>query len=324
MVRVVCVKRPGGVEELTVLERDLPEPGVGEVLIRQTAIGVNFLDIYHRTGLYPLPTPSTVLGVEGAGIVAALGSGVSNLQVGQRVAYAGPPIGAYASERLLPAVRAIPLPPTIPDEIAATAMIKGLTAHMLLTRTYTVTRGTTILVHAAAGGVGSFVTKWAKRLGATVLGTVGTEAKAAIARDNGADYVIVGRDADFVRSVQELTNNRGVDVAYDGIGGTTLQRTFQCVRRFGTVASIGQAGGEIPPLDIDQLGPGRALVLARPSVMAYSSEPETYRNAAADLWAMLQDGMTPTVSRSYPLVEVARAHEDLEAGRTIGSVFLVP
>jgi NADPH2:quinone reductase len=319
-----CVDKPGGVEELKALERDLPKPGAGEVLIRQTAIGVNFLDIYHRTGLYPLPAPSCALGVEGAGIVESLGPGVSTLQVGQRVAYAGAPIGAYASERLLPAARAIPLPPNIPDEIAATAMITGLTAHMLLLRTYVVTRGTMVLVHAAAGGVGSFVTKWAKRLGAVVFATVGSEAKAAIAKENGADHVIVGRGADFTRRVLKLTHNRGVDVAYDGVGGTTLQKTIECVRRFGTVVSIGQAGGPIPLLDIEHLGPARALVLARPSVMAYSSEPETYRQAAADLLQVLQDGLIPNIGRSYPLAEVAHAHADLESGRTVGSIYLVP
>jgi NADPH:quinone reductase len=324
MTRVVRLRKPGGIDELEVVDIAPSIPGAGEILIHQPAIGVNFLDIYHRTGLYPLSALPAVLGVEGAGIVAAVGPDVTILKVGDRIAYAGVPVGAYASERLLPAGRAIPLPAAISDEMAATALLKGLTAHMLLTRTYAVGRGTTLLVHAAAGGLGSLLTKWAKRLGAEVIGTVSSESKAEMARASGVDHVIVGRDSDFARGVLSLTNGRGVDVAYDGIGGTTLRKTFACVRRFGTIASLGQSAGPIPPLNGDELGPVRALTLSRPSVMAYSSEPESYQRGAADLFGMLQAGVAPTIGRRYPLEQAAQAHADLEVGRTTVSVFLVP
>jgi NADPH:quinone reductase len=322
MIRAVSFESPGGPEALHVIDVPLPEPSAGEVRIRHTAIGINFIDVYHRSGLYPLATRPAIPGVEGAGVVAALGPGVSGLKVGDRIAYAGAPVGAYASERLLPVWRAILLPPEVPDAIAGTSMIKGITAHMLLKRTYPVVPGTTILVHAAAGGLGTVLTKWAKRLGAKVIGTVGSEAKAEVAREAGVDELIVGRSADFVSSVLKFTDGRGVDVAYDGIGGATLLKTFAAVRRFGTVASIGQAGGPIPPVDVSELGPMRSLSLARPSVMAYTSEPETYQQAASEVIELLKSGISPAPGRSYSLEEAALAHADLEAGRTTGSIFM--
>jgi NADPH2:quinone reductase len=324
MVRRIELTVPGGVERLELVDRPLAAPGPGEIRLRHSAIGVNFIDIYLRSGLYPLPSLPAVLGVEGVGIVAAVGSGVATLRPGDRIVYAGAPVGAYAEERLLPAGRAIKLPATIADEVAVAAMVKGMTAHMLLTRTYPVGPGTTILVHAAAGGLGSFLAAWAKRRGAIVIGTVGSDAKAALARDAGADHVIVGRDADFVAAVATLTEGRGVDVAYDGIGGATLAKTLAAVRLFGTVASIGQTAGPIPPIAVEELGPRRSLSLARPSVMAYLGDAETYRRAAAELLAALADGLRPTIGRAYPLAEAAQAQADLEAGRTTGSIYLVP
>ncbi|WP_224360290.1 quinone oxidoreductase family protein [Hyalangium versicolor] len=324
MARVVHMKDPGGLETLEVAELSLPTPGPGEIRIRQAAIGVNFIDIYHRIGLYPLPSMPAVLGVEGAGVVTAVGTDVTTVGVGDRIAYACTPGGAYSSERLLPAWRAIPLPSSVTDEVAATAMVRGLTAQMLLTRVHPVGPGTTVLVHAAAGGLGSLLTKWAKRRGATVIGTVGSESKSAIAREAGADHIIVGRETDFAREVTAFTNGRGVDVAYDGIGGTTLLKTLDCVRPFGTVASIGQAGGPIPPLDVSEIGPRRSLSLARPSVLLYTRDPETYRSAAAEVFATLEEGVAPVIGRAYPLVEAAAAQADLEAGRTTGSLYLVP
>ena len=324
MARMIRMTKPGGTDVLELADVPLPAPGPGEILVRQSAIGINFIDIYHRTGLYPLPSMPAVPGVEGAGVVVAAGPGVAHVKPGDRIAYAGAPVGAYASERLLPAARAIPLPPAITDEVAAAAMVKGLTAHMLLTRVYRVEAGTWVLVHGAAGGLGSLLTAWAKRLGARVIGTVGSGAKADIARANGADHVIIGRDADFGREVAALTEGRGVHVAYDGIGGETLRKTLACVRPFGTVASIGQPAGPIPPIDVEELGPKRSLSLARPSIMAYISDTETYRRAAADVLAVLQDGIAPLIGRSYPLAEAAAAQADLEAGRTTGSLLLVP
>jgi NADPH2:quinone reductase len=324
MALVVRMTAPGGVEKLAVGEETVAAPGPGEILVHQTAIGVNFIDIYHRSGLYPLPALPAVLGVEGTGVVAAVGPDVIAPKLGERVAYAGAPIGAYASERLLPAWRAVPLPPSLDDPVAATALGRGLTAHMLMTRVHPVRPGTTILVHAAAGGLGTLLTKWANHKGATVIGTVGSEAKAAIARAAGADHLIVGRDADFVLAVMALTGGRGVDFAVDGIGGSTLAKTFACVRPFGTVASIGQSGGPIPAVPVDDLGPRRSISLARPSVMAYMNERQTYQQAAAEVIEAVCAGISPSLAKGYPLREAAAAQAELEAGRSTGCLYLVP
>lgn len=323
MIRAIHFVQPGGPEQLHASDIPVTEPAADEVRVRHTVIGVNFIDIYHRTGLYPLRTQPAIPGVEGAGVVTAIGARAQGVKVGDRVGYVGA-VGAYASERVLPAWRAIPLPDGVSDLIAGTSLMKGVTAHMLLKRTYAVTSGTTILVHAAAGGLGTVLVRWAKRLGATVIGTVGSDAKAKIAHDSSADHVIVGRDADFVATVMHLTGGSGVDVAYDGIGGATLLRTFNAVRRFGTVASIGQAGGAIPPIDVNELGPVRSLNFARPSVMAYAAEQETYRDAFREVIDLLKQGVMPAPGRTYPLEEAALAQADLEAGRTTGSVALIP
>ena len=323
MAVVVRMKGAGGADQLEVAEVTVPDPGPGEIRIRQTAIGVNFIDIYQRAGLYAVPSLPAVLGVEGAGVITAVGPDVTDLQVGERVFYGGA-VGAYASERLLPAWRAIRLPADISDSVGATAMARGATAQMLTTRVYQVGVGTIVLVHSAAGGLGTLLVKWAKRRGATVIGTVGSAPQAAIAKEAGADHIIVGRDADFAREVATLTDGRGCDVAYDGVGGTTLQKTFDCVRPFGVVASIGQTGGAIPLISVEELGPRRSIMLARPSVMRYMSDPESYRRAAADVVAMLQAGIVQDVGREYPLAQTAVAQTDLEAGRTTGCLVLVP
>ena len=300
----------------------MQEPGPQEVRLRHQGIGVNFIDIYLRTGLYPLPLPG-VLGVEGAGVIEAVGSSVEGLRVGDRVAYAGIP-GAYATTRLLPAWRAIKLPQTVDTQTAAASFLRGLTIHMLMTRTFPVQRGTTLLVHAAAGGLGSSLTRWAKRLACTVIGTAGSPEKADLARAAGADHVIVGRNADVVAEVGKLTDGRGVDFAIDGIGGDMLRKTFGCVRRFGTIASIGQAAGAIPPISAEDLGPVRSLSLARPSVMAYAAEQDTYRIATATVIEAIADGILPQASHQYPLTEAAQAQHALETGKTTGSLVLVP
>ncbi len=282
---------------------------------------MNFVDIYQRAGLYPMPS-ANIPGVEGVGVVAELGAEVTSVAVGDRIAYAGAPVGAYASERNLPAWRAVKLPGTLSDEVVASSFVKGITAHMLLNRTYRVGRDTVLLVHSAAGGLGQLMTRWASHLGATVIGTVGSEAKAAIARRAGAQHVIVGRDADFAGIVGELTDKRGVDVAYDGVGGATLAKTLGCVRPFGVVASIGQAAGPIPPIEVGDLGPRRSLSLARPSVMAYLNETEAYHVAAKAVLAEIETGTLSVAGQSYPFSEVARVHADLEAGVTSGALFL--
>jgi len=319
MTRIVRIHRPGGPDRLELASISLADPPPGHIRLRHLAIGLNFIDIYQRSGRYPVALPA-VLGIEGVGIVEAVGDGVSELAPGDRVAYAGE-LGAYADARLLPAWRALPVPAALSDGAAATLLARGITAHMLQTRVYAVDATTTALIHSAAGGLGSLLVQWARQRGATVIATVGSEAKAAIARGHGADHVIVGRDADFEAEVRALTGGRGVDVAYDGVGGTTLARTLGCVRPFGTVASFGQSGGPIPPLDVDDLGPRRSLLLARPSVMHYMADRAAYRRAAAEVIA---SGIAPAPGRSYPLTEVARAHAELESGATTGSAVLIP
>lgn len=323
MTKVVRVKRPGGVEQFEVVDVELPPPAADEIRIRQTAIGVNFVDIYQRSGLYPMP-PANIPGVEGVGVVGAVGGKVTSVKTGDRIAYAGAPVGAYASERNLPAWRAVKLPDALSDEAVASSFVKAMTAHMLLNRVYPVAPGTTLLVHSAAGGLGQLLTRWASHLGATVIGTVGSEAKAAVAHQAGAQHVIVGRDADFAQAVGDITGKRGVDVAYDGVGGATLAKTLACVRPFGVVASIGQAAGPIPPIDVSDLGPRRSLSLARPSVMAYMNETEAYHLAAKAVLARIESRVLKVSGQSYPLDEAARAHADLEGGRTSGALYLKP
>ena len=321
--KVVRVRSPGGIEQFEVADIELPPPAAGEIRIRQTAIGVNFVDIYQRSGLYPMP-PANIPGIEGVGLVAAVGAEVTSLSVGDRIAYAGAPVGAYAAERNLPAWRGIALPAALSDAQVASVFVKGITAYMLLYRVYSVGPGTVVLAHSAAGGLGQLLTRWATQLGATVIGTVGSQAKKAIAREAGAKHVIVGRDADFRAEVAELTGGRGVDVAYDGVGGTTLSKTFACVRPFGVVASIGQAAGPIPPIDVGDLGPRRSLSLARPSVMAYMNETEAYHSAAEAVLAGIERGMLKVSGQPYALSEAARAHADLEGGMTSGALYLTP
>jgi len=323
MTRVVRVRAPGGVEQFEVVSVELPLPEAGEIRLRQTAIGVNFVDIYQRAGLYPMPAAG-IPGVEGVGVVEAVGTGVTSLAVGDRIAYAGTPVGAYAAERILPAWRGVRLPATLSDTLVASVFVKGITAHMLLHRVYPVGPGTVVLAHSAAGGLGQLLTRWAVHLGATVIGTVGSDAKAALARAAGAQHVIVGRDADFGAHVAEITGGRGVDVAFDGVGGSTLLRTFACVRPFGVVASIGQAAGPIPPVEVSELGPRRSLMLARPSVLAYMNDAADYRRAAEAVLAALEAGVLQGEGVPYRLDEAAKAQADLEAGRTSGALYLVP
>lgn len=318
----VVLSAPGGVENLSVVERPALRPGPGEVRIRHETIGVNFIDIYHRTGLYPLPAPS-IPGVEGSGRVDAVGEGVETLKPGMRVAYAGAP-GAYASTRILPAWRAVPVPEAIDTEIAGAALLRGLTAHMLLHRTYPVGAGDVVLVHAAAGGLGGILTAWANRLGARVIGTASNPEKAEIARAHGADAVIVGRDADIVASLRDLTGGRGADFVIDGIGGGMLARSFDCARKFGIVASVGQAAGPIPPVRVEDLGPVRSISLARPSVMAYAAEQAIYPDAVRATLAFFAAEKSIEITRRYALAEAAQAQDDLERGRTTGIALLQP
>ena len=323
MTQIVVIDRTGGPEVLVSREVALAPPGPGEVLLRHAAIGVNFVDVYHRTGLYALPPLPAALGVDGAGVVEALGAGVEGVAVGDRVAYALP-VGAYAAKRLMPSTRLVKLPEAISLETAAAVMLKGITAHMLLHRVHRMRAGETLLLHGAAGGLGLLILGWAKRLDVRVIGVVGTAEKAELARAHGLDLAIE-RDADFVAAVRDWTAGRGVDHAIDGIGGATLARTLDAMAPFGMVSSIGQVAGAIPPIDPTDLGPRRSIALARPSVFAHASDLAAYRQSAAALFEHLIDGdITVAIGARWPLAAAAEAHRALEAGRTSGSILLVP
>ncbi len=318
----VMLDATGGPEVLQPRDVALAAPGAGEVQIRQTVVGVNFIDIYFRSGLYPVPATPATLGFEGAGRIEAVGPGVTRLRPGDRVAYGGMPLGAYAEARNLPETRLIVLPDGISDAAAASSMLRGLTAHMLLHTVRAVRPGDWLLVHAAAGGLGQMLTRWAKRLGAGVIGTVGSEAKMAPARAAGADEVLLRGDRGWIERARQIADGKGVHLAVDGIGGAMLAETLACVRPFGIAASLGQPAGPIPPVRVEDLGFARAIGLMRPSVIAYANDPDLYRRGTTDLLAVLEDGLANPIGAAFPLREAARAHAELGAGRTTGSVIL--
>jgi NADPH2:quinone reductase len=324
MPKAVKIYETGGPEVLRWEEYDPGRPGDGQVLLRQDAIGLNFIDVYHRTGLYPLPSYPAVLGMEGAGFVEALGHGVTEFAVGDRVAYAGLPPGAYAERRLIPAHRLVKVPEGISNEQAAAMMLQGMTARYLLHGCYHVKRGDTILIHAAAGGVGLIVSQWGKHLGATVIGTVGSDEKAELARENGCHYPIIYTREDFAARVKEITEGRGVDVVYDSVGLSTFMKSLECLRPMGMMASFGQSSGSVPPLDLGILAAKGSLFLTRPSLMTYTARREDLLAHARDLFDVVRKGAVRIrVGQKYPLAEARRAHEDLEARRTTGSSILL-
>jgi NADPH2:quinone reductase len=318
----MTIAAPGGPEALRASEIALPPVGPGEARVRQSYAGVNYVDVYYRSGLYAAPAYPAALGVEGAGVVAALGAGVADLKVGDRVAYVGHPLGAYAAERVLPASRLVRLPEAIDLRTASAAMARGLTAHMLLNKVAILRAGDWVLVHAAAGGAGQIVSRWARRLGLRVVGTVGSAAKVETARAAGAEAVFLHGDPGWVDQVRRVADGAGVQLAIDGIGGETFARTLAALRPFGVVATIGQPAGPIAPIAVEALGYPRPVAVARPSVLAYAKDPDRYREGVRDLFAALADGLTVSIGAEYPLREAARAHADLEAGRTTGSVLL--
>ncbi|MCQ2003519.1 quinone oxidoreductase family protein [Rhizobium sp. NRK18] len=324
MTKVVKLTETGGPENFVIEDQSPADPGPQEIRIRQEAIGLNFVDIYHRVGLYKLPSYPAVLGVEGAGVVEAVGSAVTDLKPGDRVTYAGAPVGAYAATRLLPAERALRLPDSVSAKVAAASMLKSLTAYMLLKEVYPVGDNTTVFVQAAAGGAGSTIVRWAKHFGATVIGAVSSDEKAEIARRHGADHVIVGRNADLGKEVKARTDGRGVDVAYEGLGGDALIKVLDCVRPFGMAVNIGQIVGPVPSTIGADIAAPRAIAFARPSVMFYISDTARYRKAADRVIHHLAAGMAPGEGQEYALADVAQAHRDLEAGRTSGSAILIP
>jgi NADPH2:quinone reductase len=323
MPHAIRIHKTGGPEVLTWEEITLGKPGPGEVRLRQTAVGLNFIDTYNRKGIYPLQLPSG-LGGEGAGVVEEVGPGVTDLKAGDRVAYGNAPIGAYAEARLMPADRLVKVPAGVTDQQAAAMMLKGLTAQYLLRQTYRVKPGDTILVHAAAGGVGLIACQWAKHLGATVIGTVGSDAKGKLARDHGCTYVIDYGKEDFVARVAELTQGKKLPVVYDSVGKDTFMKSLDCLAPLGLMVSFGQSSGLVEPFSINILTGKGSLYVTRPTLGHYASTPEKLRAMAKELFDVVASGAVKIeIGQTYPLKDVAQAHRDLEARKTTGSTVLV-
>jgi len=313
----------GGPEVLRWEDVPLPEPGAGEVLLQHQAIGLNYIDVYFRTGLYKVPGFPAVVGQEGAGVVVAVGPNVSTVAVGDRVAYAGP-LGAYATNRVIAADRLVKLPANVDFPTAASIMLQGLTAQYLLHRTYKVQKGETILVHAAAGGVGLLLCQWAKHLDVSVIGVVSTEAKAELARQNGCTHVLVGHQ-NVPAEVKRITGGAMVPVVYDSVGKDTFQASLDCLAPLGLMVSFGSASGPVPPVDVSLLSAKGSLFLTRPTLSTYTSKRADLERAAADLFAVVASGaVRPCINQSFPLEQAAAAHAALEARQTTGSRVLLP
>jgi NADPH2:quinone reductase len=324
MGKAIQIDRFGGPEVLEWREVEIAPPGPGEVLVRHTAVGLNFIDTYHRSGLYPLEFPAG-LGTEAAGEVLAMGSRVQGLQVGDRVGWLGLPPGAYAEERLYAADRLVKLPADVTDQTAAASLLKGLTAWYLLHRSYRVQAGDTVLFYAAAGGVGLLTAQWAASLGVRVIGVASTAEKAALARASGCSEVVAADETEFVARVRELTHGEGVAAVYDSVGKDTFFQSLDCLRTHGTMVSFGNASGAVEPFSPMELARRGSLFLTRPAVFDFIRTREELEAATGALFAALQAGaIRVTVNQTYPLAEAARAHQDLEARRTTGSSLLLP
>ncbi len=320
----VRVHKTGGPEELRYEEIELGTPGPGEAQVPHTAIGLNFTDVHFRTGRYPLPSLPHVIGMEAAGVVEAVGAGVTEVKAGDRVAYASEKPRAYSTATVMPVTRLIRLPDWLDDETAAALVLKGLTAQYLIRSAYPVKAGETILIQAAAGGVGLIMCQWARHLGATVIGTVSTPAKAALARQNGCDHPILYASGDVVARVKELTGT-GLPVVFDGVGGSTFETSLKCLRRRGTCVSYGTAGGLIPPFDLFRLNRMGSLYVTSAGLADYIAERSEMLERAEDLFSVVRSGAVEVnVSARYRLADAAQAQRDLEARKTVGSVILVP
>ena len=323
MVKAIRIHETGGPEVMRWEDVELPAPGLGQVLVRSTAVGLNYIDTYHRSGLYPMPLPLT-LGMEGAGMVEAVGPKVKEFKPGDHVAYAAP-IGSYSERCLRPADRVVKIPKGVDDRVAAAMMLKGMTAWYLLRRTHVVKKGDTILVHAAAGGVGQILSQWGKALGARVIGTVGSEAKVAAAKKAGCKDVIVLGQGKLADKVKELTKGAGVPVVYDGIGKDTFNDSLDCLRPLGLMVAYGNASGPVPPVNLGILSQKGSLYVTRPTLMTYTAKREDLVKAASDLFAVVKARKVKiAINQTYPLAEAAQAHRDLEARKTTGSTVLLP
>jgi NADPH2:quinone reductase len=323
MAGSIRIHNTGGPEVMSWEEVDPGEPVLGEVLVRHRFVGVNFIDVYHRKGLYKLPLP-TGLGSEAAGVVEAVGPGVKYVRPGDRVAYGTGPVGAYSEVRRVPADRLVRLPDEIDDKIAASIMLKGMTAQYLLLQTVQLSRGDTILMHAASGGVGQIACQWAKHLGVTVIGTVGSDEKAALAKANGCAEVIVYTREDFVERVRQITKGRGVRAVFDSVGKDTFQGSLDCLQPRGMLVMFGQSSGPVPPFDITALSTKGSLYLTRPSLFTYAANAESMRKMANDLFQVVRSGAVRIAPpRQFPLREAGAAHTALESRTTTGSLVLV-
>ena len=323
MTTVVKFHKTGGPEVLSVENALVGKPKRGEARVRHTAIGLNYIDTYHRSGLYPLPLPTGV-GLEGAGVVEALGAGVTHVKVGDRVAYAGGPPGAYAQERVMPANKLVKIPKGVSDEDAAAMMLKGLTVHMLIRRVYRVQKGETVVFHAAAGGVGLIACQWLKALGAKVIGTVGSDEKAKIAKAHGCQHTINYNKENFAERVREITKGRGVPVVYDSVGKDTFYGSLDCLQPRGLLTVFGNGSGPVNDVDVNVLAKG-SFYLTRPSIMVYSAMRSDLEAGAKELFAMVKSGKIKIdINQRYALADAAQAHKDLEARKTTGSTILMP
>ena len=324
MARAIRIHETGGPEVMVMEEIAVPAPEPGMVTVANRAIGLNYIDTYHRSGAYPIPLPSGI-GLEGAGVVEAVGEGVTEFKPGDRIAYASPPVGAYAEVRLIPADRVVALPDAIDDRTAAAMMLQGMTAQYLLRRTYRVQPGDAILLHAAAGGVGLIASQWARHLGATVIGTVGSEEKAELARAHGCHHTILYNRENFVERVREITGGQGVVVVYDSVGKDTFMGSLDCLRPLGMMVSFGNASGPVPPFEPGILAAKGSLFFTRPTLMTYTAQRADLLASAAELFEVVSSGAVRIeVRQTYPLAETARAHRDLEARQTTGSTVLLP
>lgn len=323
-IKAVRVHTPGGPESMQLDTIAVGDPGEGQVRIRHTAIGLNYIDVYFRTGVYPAEAPFTP-GMEAAGVVEAVGSGVNDLKEGDRVAYAAAPVGAYAEARLMAADRVVTVPDSIDDRTAAAMMLKGMTAHYLLRRTYPVKAGETILFHAAAGGVGLIACQWAKHLGASVIGTVGSEEKAQLAKAHGCDYPVIYTKENFVERVSEITGGDKVPVVYDSVGQSTFMQSLDCIQPHGMMVSFGQSSGKVDPLDIGLLSGKGSLYLTRPTLMTYTAKREDLVATAEELFDVVASGAVKIeINQTYALADIVKAHEDLESRKTVGSTVILP
>jgi len=324
MQKAVVLEQPGGPENLKWKDSYVAAPGKGEVLLQQKAVGLNYIDVLHRKGVYPLPYPA-IIGMEAAGVVEVLGPDCGpDLKVGDRVGYGLGPVGAYAQYRTIAAEKVVKLPDAVSVELAAAVMLKGLTAHYLVSRVFMVNKNHTILVHAAAGGVGLLICQFAKVLGARVIGTVGSEEKAALAKANGCDFPLLYKSEDVAKRVKEITEGKGVHAVYDGIGKDTYTLSLDCLMRFGILISYGQASGPLPPIDPGELARRGSLFFVSPTLMDYKGETQEYRLSLNEIFQGMEGGLIRVnVGQSYYLYDAVSAHRDLEAGKTSGSTILV-